>query len=109
MELRKASTVCVLDDEPSALKAVCRPLISAGWKIEAFNDPSVFLRHAQGGAIAVAVVDMMMPRMNGLQVQAELRRLSPRTRVILLSSADDPAAQVRAISAGAVAYFSKPV
>jgi two-component system response regulator HydG len=105
----KASTVCVLDDNFSVRKAICRLLTADGWKVEAFADPIEFVRHAEAGQIAVAVIDMIMPRMNGLLVQTELRRVSPATRVIILTSADDPAARATAMAAGAFAYFPKPV
>ena len=109
MGILKASTVCVLDDNFSVRKAICRLLVAGGWKVAAFADPIEFIHHAETGQVAVAVIDMIMPRMNGLQVQAELHRASPATRAIILTSVDDPAARATAMAAGAFAYFSKPV
>ena len=109
METVKASTVCVLDDNYSVRKAICRLLTTDGWKVEAFADPVEFIQYAGTAQIAVAVIDMIMPRLNGLQVQAELGRVSPATRIIILTSADDPASRATAMAAGAFAYFSKPV
>jgi DNA-binding NarL/FixJ family response regulator len=48
-----------------------------------------------------------MPHMNGLDVQLKLKTLSPSTRVIVLTSKDDPVIRGRAISAGASAFFMK--
>ena len=50
-----------------------------------------------------------MPVMNGLEVQRRLRNISPSTRVIILTSNDDPAVRSKAMEAGAVAFFLKPV
>jgi two-component system response regulator HydG len=55
------------------------------------------------------VIDMVMPDMNGLEVQTRLRRLSPSTRVIVLTAKDDPAVRRIAMNAGASAFFIKGV
>ena len=54
-----------------------------------------------------AVIDVSMPRMNGLEVQRRLCRLSPLTRVIFLTGKDDPAVRSQALAAGASALFRK--
>ena len=43
---KSASTVWLLDDDLSVLKATGRLLASAGWEVERFIDPDAFLRHA---------------------------------------------------------------
>src|SRR5437867_2697512 len=102
-------TVCLLDDDPSILKATRRLLDSVGWKVEAFSDPIAFLEHAAMHCPELAVIDILMPEMNGLEVQARLRRVSPSTRVIVLTAKDDPSVRLRAMNAGASAFFVKGV
>src|SRR5262249_28579052 len=101
--------VYLLDDDSSILKATRRLLDSAGWKVEAFTDPITFLEHAAMHSPDVAVIDILMPEMNGLEVQTRLRRLSPSTRVIVLTATDDPAVRQIAMNAGASAFFIKGV
>jgi len=101
--------VCILDDDPSVLRATGRLAISAGWKAELFDDPEAFLSYARSNQPRVAVVDVEMPRLNGLQVQERLREVSPCTCVIFVSSVADPAVRERAIKAGAAAYYLKPM
>ena len=55
----------------------------------------------------LAVIDIFMPIMNGLEVQARLRQVSPSTRVILLTAKDDPSIRRIAMNAGASAFFIK--
>jgi two-component system response regulator HydG len=55
----------------------------------------------------LAVIDMLMPVMNGLELQTRLRRVSPSTRVILLTSKDDRSIRRIAMNAGAFAFFIK--
>jgi len=103
-----AVTVCVLDDDPSVLKALGRLLSSAEWQVATFNDPHLFLRYAQTHKPALVVLDMSMPLMHGLEVQKRLREISPVTRVIVLTAKDDLIVRAKALAAGAFAFFFKP-
>jgi two-component system response regulator HydG len=49
-----------------------------------------------------------MPIMNGLEVQSQLRDISPSTRVIMLTANDDPSLRATALNAGASAFLTKP-
>ena len=102
-------TVYLLDDDSSILKSTGRLLDSAGWKVEAFTDPIAFLERASTHCPDVAVIDILMPEVNGLEVQSRLRRVSPSTRVIVLTAQDDPSVRRMAINAGASAFFIKGV
>jgi two-component system, LuxR family, response regulator FixJ len=104
---KQTAAVYLLDDDTSILKATRRLLDSAGWKVEAFTDPTAFLKHAAAHRPDVAVIDILLPEMNGLEVQARLRRVSPATRVIVLTSKDDPWVRIMAMNAGASAFFVK--
>jgi DNA-binding response OmpR family regulator len=84
-------------------------LSSAGWKTESFTDPLAFLRYAEDFHPPLAILDIWMPVMNGLEVQAKLRCVSPSTRVIVLTSKDDPSVHSKALEAGASDFFLKPV
>ena len=106
---KETLVVYLLDDDPSILKSTRRLLDSAGWKVEAFTDPITFLEHAAMHRPGVAVIDIRMPDMNGLEVQTRLRRVSPSTRVIVLTSKDDPSVRTMAMNAGASAFFIKGV
>ena len=105
----RAITVCLVDDDPSVLKATGRLLSSAGWQVEAFSDPHEFLRYAEVNHPKVVVLDILMPIMNGLEVQSRLRELSPSSRVVVLTSKDDPSVRSKAMDTGASAFFLKPV
>jgi FixJ family two-component response regulator len=101
--------VALLDDDLSVLKATSRLLASAGWEVETFSDPLEFLLYAKRRPPQVVVIDILMPIMGGLEVQARLRQMSPSTRVIIMTSKDDPAVRDQAMEAGASAFFLKPV
>jgi len=90
------------------LKALGRLLNSAGFIVEKFSDPADFLSRIAERECRVAVLDVWMPDMNGLEVQACLRRDSPRTRIIFITGRDDPLVRQTALDAGAFAFLAKP-
>jgi FixJ family two-component response regulator len=100
--------IWLLDDDASMLKALGRLMNSAGFIAEKFNDPATFLAKLQHAPCRVAVLDVRMPQMNGLEVQVCLRRASPETRIIFISGRDDPVVRQNALDAGAVAFLAKP-
>jgi DNA-binding NarL/FixJ family response regulator len=104
---KQAVTVCLVDDDPSVLKATSRLLSFEGWKVESFLDPIAFLRYARTHLPEIVVIDIWMPVVNGLEVQRQLRALSPSTRVVILTSNDDPVVRSEAMQAGASAFFLK--
>ena len=103
-----AFVLCLLDDDPSVLKGLGRPFSSADTPAETFTDPEEFLRYARTHRPAVALVDVCMPQMSGLEVQSQLRDISPSTRVIIFTGKDDPLVRSAALNAGASAFFTKP-
>jgi len=102
------NSIWLLDDDDSMLKALGRLLKSAGLNAEKFNHPAAFLSRLEQARCRVAVLDVWMPQMNGLEVQACLRRDSPETRIIFISGRYDPPVRQTALDAGAIAFLAKP-
>jgi two-component system, LuxR family, response regulator FixJ len=103
-----AFVVCLLDDDLSVLKGLRRLLSSANLRAETFGDPKEFLRYARTHRPAVALIDVCMPQMSGLEVQSRLGKISPSTRVIIFTGRDDPLVRSTALNAGASAFLTKP-
>ena len=106
---KETVAVFLLDDDRSVLKATSRLLDSVGWQVNAFTDPNTFLEQAATHCPDIAIIDILMPEMSGLEVQIRLRRISPSTRVIVLTARDDPSVRRTAMNAGASAFFIKGV
>ena len=100
--------ICVLDDDLSMLKALDRLLTSDGFNVEKFSNPAALLASVEECAWRVAILDVWMPDMNGLEVQSILRKDSPETRIIFISGRDDPSVRQTALEAGAFGFLSKP-
>jgi FixJ family two-component response regulator len=102
------NSIWLLDDDASMLKALGRLLMSAGFRVEKFNHPAAFLSKLKQDGCRVAVLDVWMPDMSGLEVQACLREDSPNTRIIFISGRDDPPVRQTALDAGAFGFLAKP-
>jgi two-component system response regulator FixJ len=100
--------VCLLDDDLSVLKGMARLFESADLHLETFSDPETFLDYARNHRPQVALIDVCMPQMSGLEVQSQLQEISPSTRVIVFTGNDDPLVRSTALNAGASAFLTKP-
>jgi FixJ family two-component response regulator len=104
----QSETICILDDDASVLKAMRRLLRSAGLPVLAFNEAHAFLQYVEKNAVALAIIDIWMPEINGLEVQRKLLELAPSIPVIMMTGRDAPAMRSVALSQGAAAFFAKP-
>ena len=102
------ASVCLLDDDLSMLKALDRLLKSDGFNVEKFSQAAAFLTAVEQTPCRVAILDVWMPDMNGLEVQSVLRKEFPETRIIFISGRDDPSVRQTALDAGAFGFLSKP-
>ena len=100
--------VCLVDDDPSVRKSVGRLLESAGYKVNTFSDPKPFLEHLAKNSVPVAVLDIWMESMTGMELLAHLCARSPQTRVIFITGHEDPAAEATVRQAGAFGFLIKP-
>jgi FixJ family two-component response regulator len=103
-----AATICVVDDDPSMLKALERLLLSAGFSALFFRGPLDFLNYTTLNPVRVVLIDNWIPGMNGLALQKKLRAVSPKTRVIFVTADDEESTRSAAIQNGVTAFLSKP-
>lgn len=101
--------VYVLDDEPAVLKAIGRLLRAAGWRTSEFPDAAQFLQQLRQDASGCIVLDFSMPRLNGLEVQDELKRRGVPLPIIFLTGHADVPMTVRAMKGGAAEFLTKPI
>jgi FixJ family two-component response regulator len=100
--------ICVVDDDAAVLKALGRLLRSAGLHMMPFDNPRLFLEHAENHTIALAIIDVWMPELSGLEVQRLLHHMAPATPIIMMTGRDDPGMDSAAFAQGARAFFTKP-
>ena len=106
---KSATIVHVVDDDPDVLKAVARLLESAGHEVATFSSPQQFLERHDKDAAGCLLLDLAMPGLNGLELQALLEQQASHLPVIFLTGRGDIAASVRAMKHGACDFLTKPV
>ena len=101
-------SICILDDDFSVLNSLRELLDSDGFEARTFDNPDRFLAYAQEHPVKLAVLDVWMPEMTGIDVQERLHEQSPGTRVIIITAREEPAVRTAAMEAGAFAFLGKP-
>ncbi len=100
--------VHVVDDEDAIRRSLDFALRTAGFGVEKWPDGESFLKGADRTAPACVLLDVRMPGIDGLQVQAEMAARGFNLPVIVLTGHGDIATAVRAMQAGAVDFLEKP-
>jgi DNA-binding response OmpR family regulator len=99
--------ILVVDDDPSLLDTTAHALRCEGFNIIVASDGSQALRRWEGDHPDLVLLDIWMPRMNGLEVCRKIRQ-SSRTPVIMLTGADDEQHIIQGFTGGADDYVTKP-
>lgn len=102
------STVLVVDDEERIRTLIGRSLSSEGHSVVSASDGQSALDRLAAEDIDLVLLDLVMPRCNGLTVLSSLRQRRDETPVIVLSGVTDIAARVQALERGAVDVVAKP-
>jgi two-component system, LuxR family, response regulator FixJ len=102
-------TVFLVDDDAIVREAVALLLETAGFSIEAHASAESFLDAWNPARAGCLILDMLMPGMNGEQLQAELNRREVHLPIIFMSAFGDVPTTVRAMQGGAVDFLTKPV
>ena len=102
-------TVFVVDDDPAVREALTLLLEQEDINVESFESAEVFLAACRPGPCSCAILDIRMPGMDGIQLQAELTKRGNLLPIIFLTSYGDIPSSVRAIKAGAVDFLTKPI
>jgi two-component system response regulator MprA len=100
--------ILVVDDEPAVLDAVDRALRLEGYDTELATDGREALDALAAGAPDALVLDLLMPRVDGLEVCRRLRAAGDRTPVLVLTARASVSDRVRGLDAGADDYLVKP-
>jgi two-component system response regulator FixJ len=101
-------TVYVVDDDAAVRRSVERLLDSAGFKAISYETPMAFLDAVPGLSGGCVLLDVRMPGLDGLTVQAWLAKLESIMPVIVMTGQADVQTAVRAMKAGAVDFLEKP-
>lgn len=101
-------TVFIIDDDESVLRALRRLIGSAGFQVVAFATAEEFLHAAELPTPDCLILDVHLPGMSGLDLQAQLAAKGRRVPIVFITAFLDDATSKRARKAGAIAILQKP-
>ena len=108
MEKMKTKSILVVDDEPSMRMALSESLISCGYKVEISGDGEDALKKFQNGEFDVVITDIRMPKVSGMEVLRDIKKISPEIPVIVITAYGTVNTAVEAMKEGASDFVMKP-
>ena len=85
---RMAQRVLVVDDEADTTYALKVGLEAKGFKVDAYNDPTVALSKFRAGTFDIAILDIRMPKMSGFELYREMTKVDRKTKILFLTAFD---------------------
>ncbi|WP_456446271.1 response regulator transcription factor, partial [Thiolapillus sp.] len=104
----KPSTVFIVDDDQEVRQALALLMESVGLQVATFASGNDFLQQFDPGQPGCLVLDVRMPGMSGLELQARLAAEIIHPPVIIITGHGDVPMAVRAVQAGALDFIEKP-
>jgi two-component system, OmpR family, response regulator len=102
-----SSTILLVDDEDSVQKLLAYPLEREGFRVLQARDGEEALERFASEEVDLVVLDLMLPKLDGLEVCKRLRALS-EVPIIMLTARDDELDKVLGLELGADDYITKP-
>ncbi len=104
---RRTPTVAMVDDDRNVLAAVSMGLEAEGFRVRTYADGETALREIAEDPVDLALLDIKMPRMDGMELLSRLRA-GGDVPVIFVTSRDDETDEIRGLRTGADDYIRKP-
>jgi FixJ family two-component response regulator len=104
----RSQLVAIVDDDRSVQSALKDLMESAGLSARSFGSAEDFLEWDQRNQTACLLLDIRMPGMSGLELQAKLKAEGSLIPIIFITAHGDANMRMQAIKAGAVEFLTKP-
>lgn len=107
----KPEKILIADDEPDILEILKYNLVKEGYEVITAKDGDEAIAKAKLAQPDLVILDIMMPRKNGVEV-CEILRAQPQfkdTLILFLTALSDEATQIKGLTTGADDYVTKPV
>ena len=100
--------ILVVEDEPALRDGLVELLSEAGYTAEAVDDGEAALERGADPAVDLLLLDLMLPRLDGLEVCRRLRRSRPSLPILVLTARGTEDDKVHGLQSGADDYLTKP-
>ena len=101
--------ILVLDDELDAVVLLKRIFEGKGHRVFAFTEEEEAIAHAKANSVDLAVIDIRLKKILGVEVLEELKKIVPHIRAILLTGYPTLQTAQKALDLGASEYLIKPI
>jgi DNA-binding NtrC family response regulator len=101
--------ILIVDDEFSVRDSLLNWFRKDGYQVRAVGNATEALRSLQDERADVALVDIKMPGMDGMELQEHIHRIDPQIAVIMITAFASVETAVRALKQGAFDYVTKPI
>ncbi len=108
MGVRHHIKVLVIDDDPSICKTVGLLLEDHGYTPRTFTDPDEAVEAAEKESYQIALIDLRMPKMDGVEMVERLKQLDDRMSCIVMTAYPDLDSATETMRRGTCDYISKP-
>jgi len=105
---QNAMRILIVEDEPRIRAFVARGLAAEGFTVDGVDNGVQGLERALTGEYELVVLDLLLPRLDGLTLLRELRARRPGIAVLILSARSDLPTKLRGFELGACDYLAKP-
>src|SRR5579884_814838 len=99
--------IVIIDDEPHLPHQFARYLKRQGYEVYVASDGEAGIQQLQHNTVDLVLLDMRLPRLNGLEVLARIREIDPDIPVVILTAYGDVQTAVQAMKLGAADYLMK--
>lgn len=103
------ATIAIVDDDSGVRDSLTVLLSAAGYRTREYGSAEAFLREPLEGNPGCAIIDLRLPGIDGLALQAEMGRRGLSMPVILVTAHGDVASARQALRTGAVDFLEKPI
>jgi DNA-binding NtrC family response regulator len=103
------SSIIILDDVADAAVMIKRMLSRQGHTVTAFTEEEQAIAYVRDNPVDLAILDIKLLKMTGVEVLEEIKKISPRTKAIMLTGYPTLETARQALDLGANAYCVKPI
>ncbi len=108
-EVKMAGRVLVVDDDPNVQEILREFLSAKGYEVISAGDGAEGLRRVKEERPHLILLDIQMPKMDGLEVLRQLRAIDPAVGVIMITGVNEEEIARKAMELGAFDYIVKPL
>jgi len=101
-------TICIIDDEPDMVETCSNILTAQGYEVETCSDGSEGLTIVSAKIFDIVLVDLMMPKVDGMQILSAGKKANPGSMFIIFTGYPTIESAVGAMKIGAFDYLVKP-